>query len=151
MLKIKVIVVGAIVFFTLILAAFFFLLPGVQSQSSSVMGSEESATAKADWADARPFSITNYMQRGDDLMLILRNESNADLVIIKTCISETKCQNREDSVKKGETVIRLIPVGEDCDLGEAFNYGADEIVFEYTENGEKKLQNGEAAITGTCT
>ena len=151
MLKAKVLGVGAIVLLVLVSAAFFFIIPRVMSQSSSAMGSAESVDAKSNWKNANPFSLSNYMQRENDLMLILRNESSETLIIEKVCVSETECDSRIDKVMANGTVVRLIEVNKECFVGDEFSYDSEGIFFEYTKNDENHVQIAKNALVGACS
>ena len=151
MLKAKILGFGAIVLLFLVSAAFFFIIPKIMAQSTSVIGSEESVLMKSGWKEARPFSVTNFMQRGNDLMLVMKNESEETLILERVCISENECDSRSATVSVGGTIVRLIEVDFECSLGKDFSFETDGIFFEYSQNGKKLVQKAENSIIGLCS
>jgi hypothetical protein len=150
MFKIKVIAVGAIVFFLLVGSAFFFIFPNVFEQSNNVKNTLEINNVLASWKTEKPFSITNYMFKGQDLLLIVKNNSGKELVLEKICVSEENCLVISEKLVNNSIISKLIGMSAECEKGTVFVLEKENIFFEYFENNEKKVQNAKTSIIGVC-
>lgn len=151
MFKIKVIAVGAIVFFLLVGSAFFFIFPNVFEQSNNVKNTIEMNSIMTSWKSEEPFSIMNYMFKEQDLLLIIKNNSGKELILEKVCVSEEECLIVSENLVNNFTIPKLIRMNTKCEKGTVFVLDEKNIFFEYFQNNEKKVQNAKNPIIGVCS
>jgi len=151
MLKIKLIFLGAIVFFILIGSIFFFIFPQIITQTNSIKETGEEFSIRNSWKNQSPLAIINYMRKENALLTIIKNNSNTPLTFEKICISNNQCTSNKNILTKNETIAILIDIGIDCKFGEKFVFEPDEISLDYSINEKLYKQITTLPILGTCS
>jgi predicted PurR-regulated permease PerM len=150
--KSQVFATGALIFLGLICIVFLLILPRIMVQGGSITENLNGIDAKLDWFNQKPFSLINFTQKGTELTLVIKNNSENDMTLERVCVNQTNCDSEHVTLTLGGTIVKIIETDENCQIGYEFNFVAEDIFFEYCdENGEKLVQLAENPLIGFCS
>jgi len=107
-------------------------------------------SSKMMWKSAEPIAITDWARSGDNLTVVLKNNSSETLSINSVQIQNNLNVNLTGIPPGGTSTVIISGLG-NCKVGSKYSFVKSMINIIYSENtASVKTQSGAADIVGTC-
>jgi len=149
-LLIAAVIIGAIILIPII-SVIALVVVGLLLQTSSSGSGIPETTSHVAWKSAEPFAIIDYSRTGDNLMVVLKNNSYENLNLNSITIGGQTNLIPEIGIAPGATKTKTISGLGACSLGTKYAIPKSTIQINYDAPTDKdKIQYGASDLVGTC-
>ena len=100
-------------------------------QATEVGGGIGEPKVKSAWATDQPLAITDYSQSGNELTVVIKNNSSTVMTLREVCFDESCDTQVVPEFEPDSTVSKTFTMNESCTVGETFYISPSNIKFSY--------------------